>query len=211
MGIIICLTGPDGSGKSTVARELALELSRRGFRVRVSWMRGSHTIASLIARFLSRFPVFRGRGNPYYGISIPGSLRPLWWFLEFISAIPIILTRYSLPALLGYVVIGDRCALDLVVWVSMTTGDSAFIRSILGKALISIAMRSNVIVYVTADYKVLRVRRGADWGLREQLGIYNALSRVLDLAVLDTTNVTVTEARDKLLSIVSGTMDKNRV
>jgi len=66
---LICLFGSDGSGKTTLAKALARELEDHGFNVRISWMRGTHTLASPLARFLSRFTLFRESDNPYYGIS----------------------------------------------------------------------------------------------------------------------------------------------
>ncbi|MGC8542494.1 MAG: thymidylate kinase, partial [Vulcanisaeta sp.] len=102
---IICLFGPDGAGKSTLAMLLANYVSRDN-DVRISWIRGSHMAASLLARFLSLFPSMRGLDNPYYGISIPRSLRPLWWLLEFISVLPNWFFRFIMPSAYE-VVIGE--------------------------------------------------------------------------------------------------------
>jgi len=72
---IIYFFRADGSGKTTLARILAKRLKENGLRVRISWMRGSHTLASLVARLLSRFNVFMGCDNPYYKMNIPRSLQ----------------------------------------------------------------------------------------------------------------------------------------
>ncbi len=55
----ICLFGPDGSGKSTLAQLLTQYIMRDDY-VRISWIRGSHMAASLLARFLALFPSMRG-------------------------------------------------------------------------------------------------------------------------------------------------------
>jgi len=44
---IICFFGPDGSGKTTLAKALARKFEDYRFNVRISWMRGTHTLASL--------------------------------------------------------------------------------------------------------------------------------------------------------------------
>jgi len=90
---LIYFFGPDGSGKTTVAKALARELESHSFNVKISWMRGTHTLASLLARFLSKFTIFRGPDNPYYGISVPCGMRRLWQLLEFISVLPVLLFR----------------------------------------------------------------------------------------------------------------------
>ena len=126
--MLICFFGPDGSGKSTITKGLAKRLDCEGIRAKLSWMRGTHTLASLLARFLSRFAPFRGSDNPYYGISIPNSARRIWQLLEFISALPILLVRFVLPSLLGYVVIAERYLPGFLVWVSLTTRDEDYLK-----------------------------------------------------------------------------------
>jgi len=91
----LCLFGPDGSGRTTAAKILAAYLRRRGVKVRITWMRGTHA-ASLLARAMRHLGL-QGTSNPYYGIDIPPTLHQLWWALEFLSALPIWIARYVLP------------------------------------------------------------------------------------------------------------------
>ena len=196
---ILCLSGPDGSGKSTLARLLAAYLGKYG-HVRVSWLRGSHMAASLLARFLSLFQSMRGQDNPYYGISIPKSLRPLWWFLEFISVIPNWLLHYLLPSTYE-VVIGERGLLDFLTWVCVTT-DIGFLRTIWARATIALATRYCRNILITASLETLNVRKGGEptaKALPRQWVIYGVLSRALRIAVIDTTKETPTRSLAKLL------------
>jgi len=89
-------------------------------------MRGTHTLASLLMRFLSKFAPLRGSDNPCYGVSIPSSARRIWQLLEFIFVLPILLIRFVVPSLLGYMVIAERYLPDFLVWASLTTRDEDY-------------------------------------------------------------------------------------
>ncbi|QOJ79268.1 hypothetical protein IG193_02050 [Infirmifilum lucidum] len=202
--MIICLFGPDGSGKSSLARVLAEVLTRRGFRVRVSWMRGTHTLASLLAVFLSRFWAFRGRDNPYYNISIPRKMRRLWQLLEFASVIPVILSRFILPRLLGYCVIAERYLPDFIVWVSLTTRDVSYLRSLEARFLLALSEKASVKVYVRASEAELAKRRN-DVGsgfIVKQLELYDKIAKAINAQVIDTTGKTVAESARILYDLV---------
>ena len=203
---LICLFGPDGSGKSALARELANILSSK-MRVRVSWIRGTHTFASIIARFLARFNSLRGRENPYYGICIPTSFRPVWQLIEFLSALPIWVFRFLIPSILGYTVIGERSLIDLAIWISMTTRDLGFLNSFLGRAILTISTKSSLNIYVKADMVTLRKRRGREDEtsfLPAQLALYDLIGiRVLSSPLIDTTDRNIKESLRELLHIIS--------
>jgi hypothetical protein len=47
-------------------------------------------------------------------------MRRLWQLLEFTSALPILLTKFILPSILGYTVIAERYIPDFLAWVSTT-------------------------------------------------------------------------------------------
>ncbi len=199
---IIYLFGPDGSGKTTIARGLAKELKSRGFKVTTSWMRGTHTLASLLAKFLSRFDIFKGPDNPYYEISIPKSVRRPWQLIEFISILPVLFAKFLIPSILGYTVVAERYLPDFIVWIALTTNDPQYINSFTAGFLLGISSRAKASMYVTAKQDEL-VRRRCNMGRKaftKQLRLYDVIAKRLNAFRLDTTSRSVDESLKEVLA-----------
>jgi thymidylate kinase len=193
----ICLFGPDGSGKTTAARILAAYLRQRGVRARVSWMRGTHTAASILARLLRRLGL-KGASNPYYGVDVPPALYQLWWALEFLSALPVWIARYAIPRN----VVGDRCLVDLVVWVAATT-NTRFLRTVWARAALALARR-HTLVYLHAPPEIAERRRGGSGppNLTFIYALYQALAEVTGAVAVDTSTLTPARTALRILQLV---------
>ncbi len=202
-GILVLFFGPDGSGKTTLARLLKQKLEKDRLKVKISWMRGTHTISLILAFILSRFSNMRGEDNPYFRIRTPKP-RKMWQLLEFISALPVILLKYKVPLFLGYIVIGERSYCDLIVWIAMVTKDPKFIASVPSLFLLRIASKG-MNFYVTADAEILMKRRKGDVDrdfLLAQLVYYNLLSRLVGAIKIDTSNKKLSESVSELMSAI---------
>jgi thymidylate kinase len=208
---IICFFGSDGSGKSTVAEVLTKMLRCSGFTVKISWMRGTHTFSSVLARVFSKFSTFGGSDNPYYMISIPKTLRRLWQFLEFISMLPILFARFLLPSAIGCIVIAERYLPDFVAWVATTTNDPYYLKSPDVMFLLALTSKADVRVYVTADLNELKRRRNDSdmLFLQKQLELYEELANAVDAFKLDTTNKSVSESANALFDLVEQSLKKS--
>jgi energy-coupling factor transporter ATP-binding protein EcfA2 len=201
---IIMFFGPDGSGKSTLAKNLADFLSNRGLKVRVSWMRGTHTMALCLAHLLSHITVFRGSDNPYFGIRILPP-KQLWQLLEFGSVLPIILFKYVLPSELGWWVIGERSVIDFIAWIAYTTKDESYPKSLSSRFLLTLAAKSKARIYITASFDELVKRRSNEVNprkLKKQLRIYERLWAMIEAYRLDTTDRDTSECLKELIRLV---------
>lgn len=198
LAFTIYFFGPDGSGKSTLARLLRSYLFSRGVYAYISWFRGSHLFASLLARFLSWFPVFRGYGNPYYRIIVPSRIRSLWVLIEFVSFLPYYLLRKFLS--IFHSVIGDRGILDFIVWIIVTLDYAKFLTSPLGVFLARLAS-IEMAIHVTANPIVLGKRASniPRSFLMKELACYNILAKYYATYTIDTTSKTPKESLNELL------------
>jgi hypothetical protein len=180
----IVISGADGSGKTTVVRLLASYFSRHGSTC-VHWFRGSHLIASLLYRLLSRFSSFRGVCNPYYGVCVPGKLRPLWVHVEFWSLIPHVIVRLILRRFCR-VLVCDRGFMDFIVWVVVTLGHPSFLSSIYGRFLLRLTALEGP-VYLYADVGTLAGRADVPRSfIARELVAYNMLARYTSKCSIDT-------------------------
>ncbi|KXA89793.1 hypothetical protein AKJ66_04300 [candidate division MSBL1 archaeon SCGC-AAA259E22] len=203
---IICLFGPDGSGKSTLANMLARKFQDRNRNVKVSWMRGSHTVASVLAKLLSNSPTFRGDENPYYDIKIPEKMRRLWQIIEFMSALPVILLRFVLPALLGRTVVCDRYVPDFVVWVALTTDDREYPSKPEARFLLKLSTKCDYRVYVYASQERLEEREkkdGTSLG-SGQAELYSSIAKSIGANKVDTTHESPNESLRSILDRIEG-------
>ena len=202
---IICFFGPDGSGKTSLAKTLAKHLGTKGFKVKFSWMRGTHTFAYVLAQVLSRFNTFNGPDNPYYGISIPKKFTRIWQIIEFISVMPVILLRIILPSVAGYCVVSERCIPDFLAWISVTTNDKNYLDRIEAKFLLALSAKSNLKVFIVADLNTLLIRRGeSNIGfINSQLKQYMEIAQIIDAFILDTTGKDVTNSSEQIKSLIS--------
>lgn len=203
--MLIILFGPDGSGKTTLAKVLAKEFESHSFNVKISWMRGTHTLASLLARFMSKFTFFRGSDNPYYRMTIPNSAKKVWQLIEFISVLPILLTRFILPSSLGYTIIAERYIPDFLVWVAVTTNDPSYLNSFSARTLLALTLKTRIRIYVKADIKKLIDRRSDMYPffIKKEFILYEKLAKSIGSFTLDTTNKSVDESLNNLLAFLN--------
>jgi len=211
--MMILFFGPDGAGKTTLARMLKRHLMKRNkHRVKVSWIRGTHMLALIIASFFSKFNSMRGVDNPYFGIKIKRRDR-IWQLIEFVSLLPRILIEYYIPHKIGYVVIGERSPIDSLVWIIATTRDPQFLKTIYGKFLLSFSNSASKLIFVTARQDILVERRMSEgintMFIKTQVLLYEKIYKILKeshlrakVYKLDTTDKSICNSFAEALSIV---------
>lgn len=122
-GLLICFTGVDGGGKTTLAKSLQASLSKRGLKSIYVYSR-MKAILSKPVGVLGRIFLLRGRNyyRDYKGYSSAkskifrsGFLSTAYRNLLFADYLIQLFFKVRLPLALGYVVVGDRYLYDMVI------------------------------------------------------------------------------------------------
>jgi DNA polymerase III delta prime subunit len=188
---LILFAGPEGSGKTTLALNLKRRLEDGGCKVKVVRIRGTHTLAYLLAMFLKKVFKFHGEELHYYKVWIPRQLEKFWLLIEFISIIPLIFLYYYLYRIC-YVVVSERSLVDLIVWVlGGLKSKKDILKSFVFRTMLIFALKYKPI-YITANINDLVKRKPYEKDLiLNMFSYYELLKNTLALEYIDTSNNTI--------------------
>lgn len=192
----IIFFGPDGSGKTTQANMLVSELNRKGIRNKKLWLRSLHTLAFLI----SKVSMYVMKLNDVYQLRTKYShhtaFRIIWYSIEFVSILPLILTRFYLPLLQGYVIVAERFVIDWVVSVAYATNNPSLVDSWFATWMMYFIPKQSVLVYIDAEYDSILSRRGAEDSFESiefQRTCYSKFAQKLHALQIDSSNKGICE------------------
>jgi len=197
----IIFFGPDGSGKTTQANLLVDELNKRGLRNKKIWIRSLHTLAyilSIIAMHLLNLDsVYEFRSK--FGRN--RTFRNIWFVIEFISILGLIITRFNLPMRNGYVIVAERFVVDWIVSLAYVVHEQSFINSHLSNLALRLIPCRSSLFYIDADLDVIASRRtkeDSDEFIQFQRSCYNIFATRLNALRIDTSN----KNKDEVFSII---------
>jgi thymidylate kinase len=201
---LILFAGPDGAGKSTVALLLKKYLERRGYRVKVVRIRGTHTFAYVLMLFLRDVLGLKGSDIHYYRVRMSRKLIGLWIYLEFFSLIPLILWYYIFLRV-RYIIISERSILDALIWVITSFKDlSSITKPNRFKLFLLLIFRYiRCTIYITASPEVLEKRKpGEEFLVRKMWIYYDKIAKMLRLNYVDTSATHPLTILHEVLSIL---------
>lgn len=206
--MFISIFGPDASGKSTHAKILATYFSSRGHDVKTVWIKSRHTLASVLTGIFARLQPQTIVRNPYGTVirinAITNSrvTRSIWSLIEFISLVPVIISRAYLYLSKGRVLIADRYVVDSIASIAYSLGDIQYGSSLTAKILLRFIPKNSILIHLDASYEEISMRRGDKTDSREYLefvrSVYNELSPKLGAVKIDTTQIRIPDAAQKI-------------
>lgn len=195
----IIFFGPDGSGKTTQADMLVKELKRNGLKTRKLWLRSLHTLAFIISKLamhlLKLDDVYEFRAK----YSHKKSFRRVWYAIEFISILPLVLLRFRIPLLRGYTIVAERYVIDWIVSLSYLSRNDQMLDSLLAKTVLKFIPKDSVLIYIDATYEAIysRGRREDSKEFIEfQRAFYSKIAKMLNATIVDTSNKNLSEVHN---------------
>jgi len=194
---VYAFIGPDGAGKTTIARAIAARLASRGIRTRISWMRSPRIVTLFVIGVLRMSRIAKtirlgDHDDVITDLSRHRFLLHLYaWSVTFDYFLGYV-GKVTLPRwLLGRTILLDRFAWDALVDLGLASGlDEAFLGSPPGRILLDLA-RTYPTVLVTASQEEL-VRRKPILALDPRLGrrlrLYREFASQYGLGIVDSGN-----------------------
>jgi len=194
MAFIICFAGPDGSGKTTLAKRLKDDLEQGGCQVKYVWFRFPRFLTLTILFLARHLNLTEYVNEGKFRVAIHNfSLQPfrtLYPWVVLVDTLAYYVAKIWIPMKLGYTVICDRCVFDILIDVTIDTKNLHLYRTF-GHPLFNLFSRKTVTFLVDAPDDVLNSRRpevNLDPGTHSRRSFYRSFAKSFDSRIVSTTD-----------------------
>ncbi len=214
--MIIAFYGPDGAGKTTIAKAVAYWLYSRGYRVSIVRLREHHLLMYPLVWFLQKTGLLPSTGSPreldYSFASLFRKSIKLVILIEWFNAFLWIILNIWLRRLLGYIVVAERSVPDFIVSMRMISLGRVSRENTLFKILDRVAGHGKIVsVYLYARPDILVKRKSSEKlsiaYISYLLAEYSVLSKKYGSLAIDTSRNTVCETTYMVIKHISKALD----
>jgi thymidylate kinase len=207
---LICFCGIDGSGKTSHAKDLHLELRKRSIKTKIINIRGAVAFEPFIG-FLGKLKIVSIKSNiqkpfRFYYLKCNGPLQLIWEILILSFFLVSSLVRVCIPLILGYTIICDRYVYDILVDLIVVTENwSLLSKSTLARISLKSSWVNKGITIMLETDKFEAIKRKRDitdvnyYSIRQSL--YRQFSRQFSIPVVDSGR-SFSEVRNKIRTII---------
>jgi len=191
---VICIYGPDGSGKSTICNELVRVLNQKGIKATYRWMRFNHITSKVvngIGRLTGLSEKVRYNGNVVVGYHHYNRSSALSWLYIYSTITDLFLVypfKIVWPMLTGKVIVIDRFIYDILVDLMVDTGIDNLYKKWPIRILKKLLPVDSACFFFEVDIDTIRTRRPDtmhDINYRKKYDLYKNLSKEFALDTID--------------------------
>ena len=204
-GLLICIIGVDGVGKTTHVHKLLDRLKQNGVICRYTWFRFFHFISLPLLAFcrLTNLTVYEGKNDQrmgrheFYRSKVISFLYP--WFL-FIDILPMYFIKIYVPLRFGYTVVCDRFIYDTLVDLMIDLKDFDIYKKYIGRLFINLIPKDACTILLDLNESSIRERRydlRNDQSLKARRKMYNLIAKEFKLPIIEN-NLTIEDIHNKI-------------
>ena len=211
---VVCLSGPDGVGKTTQARALMKQLDSQGMTPRYQWLRFSHFFALPFLGYMRIIGINRkimtkdGRCTRHVDLSGAEWLRLSFFVAVTIDMLIGSILKIRIPVALGRTVVCDRFIVDTLVDAAIAAGDETFHESPIGSILMRLIPPRTVTFVLTDTPEVLLSRRPEIPSLEDielRLKLYSTIATSSGMPLLDCSGKSIEQVFDLIIETLRRT------
>ena len=208
---LICISGPDGVGKTTQIKMIIQDFNKRGFSTKYVWLRFNNLLALPVLMIIKISGRNRekeledGKRIGFYDLKDTKLLKIGYEFSLLLDLWLAAIFKISIPRILGKTVVCDRFALDTMIDISISIGNQEFYATSIGKMFLRLIPSDCTMIVMIADDESLRARRSEiahDDFLEDRVRLYKTIGMKSGYTMVNVTGKSIEEVHSTVSTVI---------